>query len=81
MIGSQRKHFDMRLHMHLHALLENLPMRICQVTTPNPMSYSKVGSTKALNRWDLSPQHVTLTIASFLEVPIKAFIPAILCLH
>ena len=33
----------------------------------------KVGSTKALNRWDLSSQHVTPTTASFLKVPINSF--------
>jgi hypothetical protein len=42
--------------------------------------YVKVISTKALNRWDLSSQHVTSTTTSFLEVPIKFFILAILCL-
>jgi hypothetical protein len=34
----------------------------------------KVGSTKALNKWDVSFQHVTSTTAYFYNVPIKAFI-------
>ena len=38
----------------------------------------KVGSTNALNRWNLSSQHVTPITASFLKVSIKAFILAIL---
>ena len=36
-----------------------------------------MGSTNALNRCDLSSQHVTPTIASFLKVAIKAIILAI----
>ena len=41
------------------------------------VQYVKVRSIKALNRRDLSSQHVTLTTASFLKVPINTFIPAI----
>ena len=35
MLGYQRTHFDVRDHMHLRALLKNLPMRVFQVTSPN----------------------------------------------
>ena len=40
--------------------------------------YVKVGSNRALNGWDLSTQHVNLTIASFLEVPIQTFVHTII---
>ena len=35
MIGSQTTHFDMRNHMHLHALLKDFPLRVLQVAFPN----------------------------------------------
>ena len=38
----------------------------------------KVGNTKALNKCDLSSQHVTPTTLPFLKVPIKAFMLVIL---
>ena len=41
------------------------------------MPHVKVGSAKALNRWDLSSQHVTPTTISFLKAVIKAFTLAI----
>ena len=62
--------------MHLQGLLKNLPMIFFQVTSQIAMRYVKVGSTKALNSWNLSSQHVTPTTASFLKVPIKALILA-----
>ena len=71
--------------MYLHALPKNLPIRVFQVAAmyfklPPCISvpYVKVGSTKALNRWDLNSQHVTMITDSFLKVSIKAFILAIL---
>ena len=66
--------------MHLLALLENFSMKVFQVASLESVPYVKVGSTKAMNRWDLSSQHVTPTTTSFLEVPVKFFILAILCL-
>ena len=89
MIGGRRTHFNMRQHMHLHALFENLLMsfltrkpsnQFFKLPLQNSMACVKVGSTKALNKWDLISQHVTTTSASFLIVPIKAFILVILCL-
>jgi hypothetical protein len=46
--------------------------RVLKSPPRTSMPYVKVGSTEALNRWDLSSQHVTLAIVSFLKVPIKA---------
>jgi hypothetical protein len=60
--------------MHLHALLENLPIRVFKSPPQISVPYVKVGSTEALNKWDLNSQHVTPTTTSFLKVPIKAFI-------
>ena len=57
--------------MYLHALLKNLPMRVIHVVSQILVPYVKVGSIKALNRWNMSSQHVTPTIASVLEVAIK----------
>ena len=34
MIGCQRKRFDMRHHVHLHALLKNLMVRVFQFAFP-----------------------------------------------
>ena len=39
--------------------------------------YEEAGTIKAFNRWTLSSQHVTPTMAFFLNVVIKAFILAI----
>ena len=65
--------------MRLHALLQNLPMRVFFQLPPQiSMPYVKVGSTKALNIWDLSSQYVIPTTVYFLIVPIKVFILAIL---
>ena len=63
LISSRRTHFDMRHHMHLR---ENLPMRVSKSPPQFSMPCVKVGSTKALNRWNLSPQHVTLINTPFL---------------
>ena len=62
-------HFDMKHHLHFHALLENLPMTIFKLPPQISIPYVKVGSTKALNRWDLSSHHVTLTIVLSLKCP------------
>ena len=62
MIGCQRMHVYVRHHMHLHVLLDNLPMRVFRLPPQISVSYVKVGSPTTLNRWDLSSQHVTLTI-------------------
>ena len=32
-IGSREMHFDVKLHVHLHALIGNFPMRVCQVVS------------------------------------------------
>ena len=64
-------HLKVRHHIHLHALLENLPMWVFQVASQISMPYVKVGSNKPLNRWNLSSQHVTPTTTSFLKVPIN----------
>ncbi len=88
MIGGRRTHFNMRQHMHLHALFENLLMsfltrkpsnQFFKLPLQNSMACVKVGSTKALNKWDLTSQQVTPTITSFFKVPVKAFIHVILC--
>ena len=50
MIGCQRTYFDMRHHMHLHALLENPLIRVFKSPPQILVLYVKVGSTKALNR-------------------------------
>ena len=80
MIGSRRTHFDVRHHMHLRTLLIDFPMRVFQVPHHISMQYMKVGSTKALNKWELSSQDVTPTTTSFLKDPNKAFIPMNPCL-
>lgn len=38
------------------------------------MPYMKIESPKAINRWDLTSQNVTLIIASFIKLTIKPFI-------
>ena len=70
-ISCWRTHFDMRYHMYLYALLENLPKSVFQITPPPQIlvPYVKVGSTTTLNRCALSSQHVTPTTVSFLKVP------------
>ena len=60
--------------MHLHALLKKLPMGVFQVAPHISVPYVKVEITESLNRWDLSSQRVSLTLASFHKVAIKAFI-------
>ena len=72
MIGSQRTHFDVRHHMHLHALLKDYPMRVFQVASPNLGAIDDVGRTKSLTRCNLSFQHVTPIVASFLKILINA---------
>ena len=52
--------------------------RVFQVSSQISMPSVKVGNTKALNRRDVSFKDVTPTIASFLEVPVNTFVPAIL---
>ena len=34
-IGSREKHFDVKHHVCLHVLIENLPMRVCQDASPS----------------------------------------------
>lgn len=46
----------MRHHMHLHDLLENLPMRAFQVASPNFTDMCENWKHQSLNRWDLSSQ-------------------------
>ena len=48
MIGSCRSHFDVRHHMHLHALLGDFPIRAFQVTSPNFGSIHESGKHKSL---------------------------------
>ena len=69
-IGCWRTHSDVRRYIYLHALFKNLPMRSFQVTSQFFVPSMKVGSTKALNGWDLNSQHVTPTAASFIKVVI-----------
>ena len=70
-MGCRRMGFDVRHRMYLHALLEK----------PFNESISKpcveVRSPDALNSCDLSSQNVTMIIASFVKVAIKASIPTI----
>ena len=63
--------FIMRHHMHLHAFLIKIPMRIFKSPPQILVPHMKVGSTKALNRWDLNSQHATPTTTSLCKVPIK----------
>jgi hypothetical protein len=43
MIGCRRTHFDVRHRMYLHALLENLPLRVFQVPSWISLPCVKVG--------------------------------------
>ena len=68
MVGCQITHFDVRHHMYLHALLNNLPVRVFQVTSQN---FNAMG-------WDDWIGFEFSTCGSnycfFLKVAIKAFI-------
>ena len=74
-IGSRRTHFGVKRHVHLHALIENLSDESLSSRVLILVPYVKVGSTRALNKWD---QSGTPPTTSFLKVPNKAFVPAIL---